>query len=615
MSHDSGEKSERERRLEEVLAAYLRAVEAGATPDRDELLARHPDLAGELREFFANQDAMRQLAEPLRAAVRGGSGEADTLSAGGPPAPAPGIRVRYFGDYELLEEIARGGMGVVYRARQVSLNREVALKMILAGNLASADDVRRFQTEAEAAANLDHPNIVPIYEVGELEGHPYFSMKLIAGGSLAGRIPEMVKDPRAAARLLATVARAVHYAHQRGILHRDLKPSNILLDADGQPHVTDFGLAKRTKGDGGLTQSGAIIGTPSYMAPEQAAAKKGLTTAADVYSLGAVLYELLTGRRPFQAATALDTLVLVMEREPEPPRSLNRKIDRDLEAVCLKCLEKEPPRRYGSAEALADDLGRWLRDEPVLVRPAPPWRRLAKWARRHTAAAASLGICLAAALATAASVLWQQQAQKEARDKRVQHDKLVQLVEQEKKLVEQEKRRKHYSDTIQAVMNELGPNWDINSSPGKKPQALELLDTCAPEFRSLEWYCLKGLCRGPARVPSRPPVQKAHHGEIPKFSDPSQICIGTSVDGKRFACCDFRGHVTICETESSRRIITLPGVRVSYGQRPGIARFDANGMISAEYRHWISGQVQLVDGESLSWCDLASDTWLVCDLK
>jgi WD40 repeat protein len=398
MSHDSGDRSERERRLEEVLAAYLRAVEAGAAPDREALLARHPDLGGELHEFFANQDAMRQLAEPLRAVVQGAPAEADTLSVGEPPVPARRPRVRYFGDYELLEEIARGGMGVVYRARQVTLNREVALKMILAGNLASADDVRRFQTEAEAAANLDHPHIVPIYEVGEHEGQHYFSMKLIAGGSLSSRIPEMTKDPRAAARLLATVARAVHYAHQRGILHRDLKPSNILLDSDGQPHVTDFGLAKRTKGDSGLTQSGAILGTPSYMAPEQAAARKDLTVAADVYSLGAILYEMLTCRPPFQAATPLDTLIQVMEREPERPRSLDPTIGRDLETICLKCLDKEPQRRYGSAAGLADELERWLRGEPIEARPLRAWERFWKWARRRPAAAA-LVVVSAVALA------------------------------------------------------------------------------------------------------------------------------------------------------------------------------------------------------------------------
>jgi WD40 repeat protein len=304
-----------------------------------------------------------------------------------------------FGDYELLEVIARGGMGVVYLARQVSVNRQVALKMILSGQFASPEDVKRFHAEAAAAANLDHPNIVPIYEVGEHAGQRYFSMKLVQGGSLAAQVPRFAADPRAAAQLVATVARAVHHAHQRGILHRDIKPGNVLMDREGQPHVTDFGLAKKIEGDSKLTHSGAILGTPNYMAPEQAAAKKGLTTAVDVYALGAVLYELLTGRPPFLAATPLETLLLVMGNDPEPPRTLSPKIDRDLETVCLKCLRKEPEKRYDSAAALADDLERWRRGEPIVARPVSAPARAWKWARRRPAAAALAGASLVAGIA------------------------------------------------------------------------------------------------------------------------------------------------------------------------------------------------------------------------
>ena len=337
------------------------------------------------------------------------------------PQPAIG-RLRYFGDYELLEEIARGGMGVVYKARQASLNRVVAIKMIKAGELASEAEVKRFRLEAEAAANLDHPNIVAIYEVGEQEGQHYFSMRLVEGVSLAAQAQKSgLTNQRSVAQTLAKVARAVHHAHQRGILHRDLKPGNILLDAQGEPHVTDFGLAKRVDLDSSLTVSGAAMGTPSYMAPEQAAGKtKHLTTAVDIWSLGAVLYFLLTGHPPFQGATPLETMRKVMEEEPTPPsqvlpRSGHREafssnsalrmphsaIDRDLETICLKCLEKDPRRRYASADALADDLERWMRQEPIQARASSPWERTVKWARRKPAQASLVGLSAGAAL-----VLW-----------------------------------------------------------------------------------------------------------------------------------------------------------------------------------------------------------------
>jgi len=337
----------------------------------------------------------------------------EELHAGGntPLSAEQPKRVRDFGDYQILGQIGQGGMGVVYRARQVSLNRLVALKMIRTGEFANEEEVARFRTETEAAANLDHPNIATVYEVGEHEGRRYYSMKLVDGGSLAELGPSsQVRGPKPiewAVRLVATVARAVHYAHQRGILHRDLKPGNILIDSEGQPQVTDFGLAKRVASDSSTTMTGAIIGTASYMAPEQASGAKALTTAVDIYSVGAILYELLTEQPPFCGATVLDTLMLVREREPTAPATLNPLVDRDLETICLKCLEKESQRRYDSAEALAEELDRWLRHEPIRARPVPLWVRVWMWSRRRPAIAGLGAVVLLVGLLGLAGILWQ----------------------------------------------------------------------------------------------------------------------------------------------------------------------------------------------------------------
>jgi len=425
------EASERERRLEEILAAFLAAEDAGQPPELEAILLQHPNLADELRSFFQEHDRIGRLAAPLRAVAGAGGTAVETTEgdaestlaasprpAGRPPettealkatvdlrtqcvddpdATAPvtpdatverdpiesGTRVRYFGDYELLNVLGRGGMGVVYKARQLSLNRPVALKMLQAGILATEDDLRRFQNEAESVAMLDHPHIVPILEVGQYEEQRYFSMKLIGGPSLDRKLGEFTTDPKAAARLVRTVSEAVHHAHQRGILHRDLKPGNVLLDERGEPHVTDFGLAKRVQADSELTQSGAILGTPAYMAPEQASGKRGLvTTATDVYGLGAILYALLTGRAPFGGESPVETLEKVRERKPESPSKLNPRVPRDLEVICLKCLEKDPALRYASAHALADDLRRYLTGESILARPVWLATRAWMWCRR-----------------------------------------------------------------------------------------------------------------------------------------------------------------------------------------------------------------------------------------
>jgi TolB-like protein/predicted Ser/Thr protein kinase len=310
------------------------------------------------------------------------------------------------GDYELLQEVGRGGQGVVFRARQKSLNRTVALKVISLGQWASKAHLKRFRLEAEAAAKLEHPGIVPIHEVGERDGSCYFSMKFVEGGQLdevARREPMPI---RRAVELIAKVARTVHYAHEHGILHRDIKPGNILLDAKGEPHLTDFGLARLVESESSVTQTLDVIGTPSYMAPEQAVGNNAaVSRITDVYGLGAVLYQLLTGQPPFAGGTTYETIKLLLDTEPRQPRLLNPKIDRDLATICLKCLEKDPKRRYSSALALAEDLERWLKHEPILARHIGILRRGAKWVRRNPTSALLVG-CLVALAAAAGWIVW-----------------------------------------------------------------------------------------------------------------------------------------------------------------------------------------------------------------
>jgi serine/threonine protein kinase/Flp pilus assembly protein TadD len=454
MSHGKTDATARDERLHAVLAACLEADESKPGRNWQQMLLQYPEFAPELTEFFTGRKQFDRLFAPLRPLVQAAATPppdpvAPTMDAitSVPPDPP----VRSFGDYELLQEIGRGGMGVVYKARQKSLHRFVALKMIHAGELATEAQVQRFRNEAEMVATLDHPRIVPIYEVGQEAGQLYFTMKLIKGGSLAQHagdfcLPlcnwktgndatgthwsfEQIKNRKAAiAQLLAAVARAVHHAHRRGILHRDLKPSNILLDKEGQPYVTDFGLAKRVRkwesgsgeaADRGnskesghdsaslletplpaaaaappptlpvshyLTQANQLVGTPSYMAPEQASGQKGaITTATDVYALGVTLYVMLTGRPPFQGATVLATLEQIKQQAAKPPSQYNRHVDPDLEAICLKCLAKEPERRYGSAAAMAEDLELWLAGKPVRARWPTLVERGKKWVWRHRA--------------------------------------------------------------------------------------------------------------------------------------------------------------------------------------------------------------------------------------
>jgi serine/threonine-protein kinase len=364
---------------EERLADLVDELSQRRGPDAqahlEKLVSAHPHLAGQLRELFAAMmvtDAVVEHSTIFESGLMGGGGRAVA-----PPRAADGAGFvagttplpTRFGDYTLLEEIGRGGMGVVYRATQESLGRTVAVKMLLRRDLASQADLARFRSEAEAAARLDHPGIVSILEVGEHEGMPFYSMQFIEGTTLARRLADGGVQPRDGARLLAKVADAIHAAHARGVLHRDIKPSNILIDAAGEPHVSDFGLAKRLEADQSVTHTGAILGTPCYMSPEQAAGSRGeIGPSSDVWSLGAILYQMLTGRPPFQAASPMDTLLAVLESDPPVPRSIDRQVDRDLEMVALKSLQKPQELRYASAADLAADLRAFLAGEPMAAR-------------------------------------------------------------------------------------------------------------------------------------------------------------------------------------------------------------------------------------------------------
>ena len=377
---------DREQRLEQALAQYLEACARGDPPDRGRFLSDHSDLAADLGSFLMSRAKLQAMAASLRPSVT-------------PCVPAlKGGRL--IGDYEILGVIARGGMGVVYRARQRGLDRPVALKMLRNGDEATADDLRRFEEEARAIAGLDHPNIVPVYEIGHHDGHVFFSMKLVEGGSLADRIGEDAVDPREAARVVAAIAQAIDHAHRRGILHRDLKPSNILIDERGEPMVADFGLALRSGSDSLRTRTGLFPGTPAFMSPEQVdGPREAITPATDVHGLGAILYVLLTGRAPFRGRTPLSMLCQVRDRQPDRPRSIRRSIPRDLETICLKCLQKQPSQRYATAAELADDLDRWRQHRPIRARRIGLIGRSWRLARRHPKTSMVAVVLIAVAVA------------------------------------------------------------------------------------------------------------------------------------------------------------------------------------------------------------------------
>ena len=375
-----------ELRFGKALAEYLRRTDTGELVKRELFIAEHVEVASELREYFEAADEVALLAGDEVAA-------AAAEDHGFP---------RRFGDFELLNEIARGGRGVVFRAIQLSLNRLVAVKMILQGQLAASPDVQRFWSEARAVASLQHPNIVAVYDVGEHEGQHYFSMELVNGRSLEDLVRDHPLSGQKAATYVATIARAIQYAHEQGLLHRDLKPSNVIVDTSDQVKVTDFGFAKRLETAAQQTITGQVLGTPSYMPPEQAIGDHSLLgPACDVYAMGAVLYELLTGRPPFRAESTLETLRQVIEMEAPRPRSLNPSVPRDLETITLKCLAKEPTRRYKSASDLAEDLSRFLHDQPILARPPSVSVRMWRWSRRNRGWTAAILFAVAALMAAA----------------------------------------------------------------------------------------------------------------------------------------------------------------------------------------------------------------------
>ena len=556
-------------------------------------------LAGRVEALLrAHDEGPTFLASPTKELgdFLGALNEAPTLV----PEPAPGadgpppLRSAPAG-YEILGELGRGGMGVVYKARQAGLNRLVALKMVLAGSHAGPDELARFRTEAEAVAALQHPNIVQIHEVGERDGLPYFSLELVEGGSLADRLDGTPWPARAAAELVAALARATHYAHSRGVIHRDLKPANVLLAACGlapnakpqaaTPKITDFGLAKQIDGAAGRTRTGTVMGTPSYMAPEQAGGQsKEIGPACDTYALGAILYELLTGRPPFRAETPLDTILQVIGNEPVPPRRLVPQVPRDLETICLKCLQKSPAKRYATAGALADDLQRFLDSQPIQARPTPAWERLAKWVRRRPAVAALTLLSAVTAAVGFALVTWQWREADAARTRA------------EGARTGEERQRRQAEDALREAQVNLYFNHialaDGEWHAGNPDRAEELLDACPAELREWEWGYLKRLCHSDLLTVG-PPVMgfsgiayspdgkylataglgtdllllDAAGGEVVRtlrgHSNPV-VAVAFSPDGRRLASGGYdedegKGELKVWDVADGREVFTAPG--------------------------------------------------------
>jgi WD40 repeat protein/tRNA A-37 threonylcarbamoyl transferase component Bud32 len=502
------------------------------------------------------------------------AGESDTLPAAVPlaeganrlpdpvasPAAPEGISVP---GYEVLATLGRGGMGVVYQARQTKLGRTVALKMILAGAHAAEADLARFRREAEAIARLQHPNIVQIYEIGEHQGLPFFSLEFCEGGPLEKKLNGTPLPPAEAAALVEALAQAMDAAHKKGVVHRDLKPGNVLFGEDGTPKITDFGLAKKID-EAGQTASGAVLGTPSYMAPEQAGGKTGqIGPPADVYALGAILYECLTGRPPFKAATALDTLMQVAAADPVSPTTLNPRVPRDLETVCLKCLQKEPARRYASARELADDLRRFRDGEPIRAHPVGPAERLAKWVKRRPAVAALSALLLAVVVVAFGVVLGAlHQANEQRRQAEEGQDQLrianAELTQEKAahQAAEEDAKNQAKQATLardgaerSGYLNGIGLAAEL-ARDGDLARAREVLAGCPVPYRRWEWNYLARLCRGERlALPEQP-------GAIAALAfSPDGKYIAVSCGGQNAG---REGGITLYQTEGGRRVLRIP---------------------------------------------------------
>ncbi len=537
-------------RLFEIIAEYLSAAEAGNPPDRDAFLKAHSEYSNDLRPFFANLDELANLAEPARVPrPEDGVGQR-TASFAIPATLRGGSRFGRDGDYELQEELGRGGMGIVFRARQVSLNRTVAVKMILSGGLAKEEQIKRFHAEAEAAAALEHPGIVPVYEVDEHDGCHYFSMGFVEGQSLAERLHDGPLPTVIAARLIHSIAEAVAYAHEQGIIHRDLKPHNVLLDRKGDPKITDFGLAKRISEASDLTETGQLLGTPSYMPPEQASGRhEEIGPAADVYSLGAILYAMLIGHPPFQAANRDDILFQVKFKEPLAPRTLNPRIPRDLETICLKCLEKNASRRYPMARLLADEVGRYLRGETIHARPVGRVAKTGRWCRRNPLAAMLIG--LVAIVATVSPVVAVNYARLAERETRAREDETRARLEADRQRdradleAEQSRRALYFTRMVAAQIA-----WDSNQIAS----AVELLESQIPaagddreDLRSFEWYLLWRLTH-PDTIPLGPHERGVN-------------CVAVTADGRRVVTGGVDKRICIFDASTGRLLDKLEGHR------------------------------------------------------